>query len=396
MLEPAKGDKAGLDKKYAEFVAQEKARRETYDEHVLQLTALKLVYDDLASKLSSTQTALDVASALLPEETRMLAHWQELLDPAGKDKDALEKAYKKLDKEERARPSDDADHQSRLETLKIVYGDAVRSVAAPERPAVPAKPETIWSYLHLAKSSAYADRAKPAQFGWTRTDGDDVYTAKGGITLGYFGTDPSKTTGDYVWNWWGGFDFDLSSDKKKNPGTLTQTLSAFGYSRNTGKFDEHALHLTYLPSISHLANRNFKSQNLVAQLLIEPATTFGDLPVNLRKHGVLFGPQFGAEVGQAFDKTKGKSPEDGGFSRGFMKWSLSVYPSGLNDKLYLYLDNTTRFLGDDHFHHYNLLNAGVSYDLSDQISLSADYQIGRDTPKFEFGTKMTVGLGVQF
>lgn len=254
------------------------------------------------------------------------------------------------------------------------------------------------SYIRMAQTSDFNDRQKAAKFGYEYDGGDEVYTAKGALVIGYFNWDFGAPNG---WNadYWIGNDFDLSTNKAKNPGKITNRFAMLVWKKRPGvNPDDYSL--SFLPALIHEANRNFKTKTLLGQFMAEPAGRIGGVPMNLNVDlgttSIAAGPQLGFEVGSAVDKVKESSPEDGGFHRGVFRFNVRMWPGFAGGKLMVFADNIVRFLSDDDFRHRNLFKAGFEYEISKPVSLSLEYSIGRDTPTFEQNRKVSSGIGLKF
>ena len=330
----------------------------------------------------------NLTSVLADDPGARIAAWQKKLEgfPSGKERDA---EFKRLTKEEGAKAKSLQQHQRDQDDLKAAY----QSMSQQSQP-----PKFAW--VQLRRTSEGDGFKKSALFSYTRTDGKDVYLAKAAVIIGPGEFRTTDSTVDY----WLGNDLDLSSDTAKNPGKIANhlvfwlhpTLDAAALSDADGWKG-----MDYFVDFAHEANRHFKTKALVAQVLAQPTLKAGDFALNWQHNlGTLgryeLSPLLGVEVGSTVDATKGASPEDGGFTRGIMKWHFSFVPAFAEGKLTLYADDTVRFLSDDHYHSYNLFSAGLEYEISDNVSLSIAQEIGRDSPTFEMSAEFSVGLGLKF
>ncbi len=110
--------------------------------------------------------------------------------------------------------------------------------------------------------------------------------------------------------------------------------------------------------------------------------------------------KFGAEIGKAFDT--GTSTETGDTlvrykTIGRLDTEFNFLASALSLRNVTgYLEATYWRLPRETKKSHHLAKTGLSFGLSDEISIDLSYSVGRDSPSFKFARSGIVGLGIKF
>jgi len=172
-----------------------------------------------------------------------------------------------------------------------------------------------------------------------------------------------------------------------------------------------AVHDTY--SLKYEGNKNFKTQKLTGEFIFTPLT--GDVgkfipaarldpitgqaaqqpPVQFR-----FRPYFILDAGsnlKAANSFERKSAILRVAGRLYGEVALNSVARALSlPAVVLYGDGIARYLPLEHRHSYNYLESGLTFSLSDTVSLGLQYRAGRDTPNFAYTEAFGGNVGLKF
>jgi hypothetical protein len=339
----------------------------------------------LLSPCLHAQSPLDSALAKDPRDQvdQFEKQFESIANP--KDREAL---YKQLAKQGDDTPMKATEREQYNDNLKTAYQNVTNKSSPPDLPKI-----------QLRQTSQGDGFKKSATFSFERLSGRDIYSVKASLIIGTY----QKDLPGSILDLWIGNDFDLSSDTSKNPGTISNHLVGWLHPIRSGtelSNQDGWKGLDYYFDISHQANRNYKTKDVVGQVLVQPALKFGDIAIGWQEDlGSLgryeFDPLFGVEAGTVISHSA-TSPEHGGIERGIVKLHFSFVPTFAQGKFTLYADDSFRFLGDDHYNLYNLFSAGAEYKITDNVSLTIADQIGRDSPSFKESSDFTLGIGLKY
>lgn len=255
--------------------------------------------------------------------------------------------------------------------------------------------------VHLRRSFDGDGLERAAAFSYQHTPAADVFSVDAAVIFDAYLFEGRKLDTELQFS----TDLKLSSDAKKSPNRIKTRATTALLPENLALPRIGLTDWIAYASAVHETDRDFRTQNMLAEFLLRPEFKWGCLRLNAQTNlavGELLlgryeiGPLLGFEGGTTVRDSKGISPEHGGFLRPLARVTISFTPNILDGKLILHFNDTMRFLSADKYRSRNLLGAGAEYEITKNISLTLEYSQGYDAPKFEKEDVVKLGLGVKF